>query len=203
MLFYNLLHAPELLTQCITEVDAKLLPLQSSQSAYSIADAEASLPFLRQCIKENFRLTPIFTMPLARRVIAPEGVQIGEYHFSQGTSLAVCNHAFHHNSDIWGKDHNVFSPTRWDNPDTAQRSKLLMHFGLGGRQCIGKNVAMANILKVMSTLLREFEFELADELEKVNVAKGLYKGQLPSMISVGISELDGPLMVRARVREAS
>jgi len=151
-------------------------------------------------MKESFRLTPIFTVPLARRVVAREGVRIGAYYFPQGTSLAVCNHAFHHNAAVWGQDHNEFVPGRWDQLQTSQCSKLLMHFGLGRRQCIGKNVATTNILKVMSTLLREFEFELVDEQEKINVAEGSYKGKIPRMISVGISHLEGPLAVKVRAR---
>jgi cytochrome P450 len=75
-----------------------------------------------------------------------------------------------------------------------------MHFGLGGRQCIGKTVATTNIYKLLSTLLREFEFELVSEQERADVAKGLYKGRIPEMFSVGISDLKGPLMVTARSR---
>lgn len=75
-----------------------------------------------------------------------------------------------------------------------------MHFGLGGRQCIGKTVAMTNIYKLMSTLLREFEFELAEEAERLDVEKGLYRGKLPRLISVGISDLQDPLLVRVRPR---
>lgn len=76
-----------------------------------------------------------------------------------------------------------------------------MHFGLGGRQCIGKTVAQTNIYKLSSTLLREFEFELADVAEKVEVEKGWFRGRIPALVSVGISELERPLMVRARRRE--
>lgn len=139
-------------------------------------------------------------MPLARRVIAREGVSIGGEHFKQGTSLAVCNHAFHHNPAVWGDDHNVFEPARWDDPQTADRSRLLMHFGLGGRQCIGKNVATTNIYKLMSTLLKEFDFELVDPVEQEAVSRGEYRGKLPDMVSVGISDLEHPLMVRVRRR---
>lgn len=67
-----------------------------------------------------------------------------------------------------------------------------MHFGLGGRQCIGKTIAMTNIYKIMSTLLREFNFELAD--------KQAQRNGMPELISVGISDLKEPLMVRAHVR---
>lgn len=112
----------------------------------------------------------------------------------------MCNHAFHHNPDVWGADHDVFAPSRWDDPELARRARFLMHFGLGGRQCIGKAVAQANIYKLASTLLREFAFELADAGERVQVDEGAFVGRLPGLVSVGVSDLEKPLMVRARVR---
>lgn len=75
-----------------------------------------------------------------------------------------------------------------------------MHFGLGGRQCIGKTMATTNIYKVMSTLLREFDFQLADKAEALRAQQGGFRGLLPSLISVGVSDLEAPLMVTARVR---
>lgn len=75
-----------------------------------------------------------------------------------------------------------------------------MHFGLGGRQCIGKTVAMTNIYKLMSTLLSEFEFDLADSDEAKKALNHKSRGKIPALISVGISDLEGPLMVRARER---
>lgn len=75
-----------------------------------------------------------------------------------------------------------------------------MHFGLGGRQCIGKTVAQTNIYKLASTLLRLFEFELADQEERAQAARGEFHGRLPELISVGISDLKKPLLVRARIR---
>lgn len=119
------------------------------------------------------------------------------------TSVAVCNHAFHHNPDVWGTDHDVFDPSRWDTPEVASKGRLLMHFGLGGRQCIGKTVAMTNIYKLMSTLLREFEFELEDKEKQAKVQNDRDCGDVPEMISVGISDLASPLMVRARKRDTS
>lgn len=112
----------------------------------------------------------------------------------------MCNHAFHHNPEVWGVDHDVFAPSRWDDPALAERARYLMHFGLGGRQCLGKTVAQANIYKLSSTLLREFEFRLADESERVGVDKGVFRGCLPRLVSVGISDLDEPLMVTVKRR---
>lgn len=78
-----------------------------------------------------------------------------------------------------------------------------MHFGLGGRQCIGKTVAQTNIYKLASTLLREFDFCLADTDEQELVSRGDFRGVLPPLISVGISDLEGPLMVKAKKKNVA
>lgn len=208
------------MARCVAEIDEQLPLLSDGRPAFSFAEVENSVPYLRQCIKENFRITPVFTMPLARRVVAPEGVIIGGENIPRGvsflkcyisasmipltmpqTSLAVCNHAFHHNPKVWGSDHDQFVPSRWERAETASRARYLMHFGLGGRQCIGKTVALTNIYKLVSTLLKEYDFSLAvsedgqrQEWEVTNLAK------MPELISVSVSDLKYPLMVRATRR---
>lgn len=74
------------MSDAVAEVDANLPPLTKGHSIYSMAEAEASLPFMRKCVRENFRVTPVFTMPLERCVTAPEGVSISGCHFPQGVS---------------------------------------------------------------------------------------------------------------------
>jgi len=75
-----------------------------------------------------------------------------------------------------------------------------MHFGLGPRQCIGKTLATTNVYKLATTLLREYTFELADSQERRQVSEGNFVGKLPKLVSVGISEMEQPLMVTARAR---
>lgn len=59
---------------------------------------------------------------------------------------------------------------------------------------------MTNIYKLTSTLLREFEFELNDDQELADIEEGVARGKIPELVSVGISDLAEPLMVRARKR---
>jgi cytochrome P450 len=75
--------------KCVAEVDANLPALEIGQEAYSVTTAEASLPYLKNCVKENFRITPVFTMPLARRVMSPEGIVIAGNHIPQGVSFSI------------------------------------------------------------------------------------------------------------------
>ncbi|EXJ54897.1 uncharacterized protein A1O5_12963 [Cladophialophora psammophila CBS 110553] len=226
LLFYQLLHHPEMLAKLVSELDRNLPPLNSHETSHSITLLEASLPYLRNCIKENFRINPVFTMPLARRVMPDEGIIIDGEHIQAGTSIAVCNHAFHHNPAVWGPDHNTFRPSRWDEPDTNARSRFLMHFGLGGRQCIGKTIATTNIYKLTSSLLSDYEFELVGKNQPAPSPAGVPedvehwaktrasqckfaelgavehgKSDVPPLVSVGISDLEGSLLVRCKKRK--
>lgn len=112
----------------------------------------------------------------------------------------MCNHAFHHNPDIWGNDHNYFRPARWEDEEYNQLGKLLMHFGAGGRQCIGKSLALTIIYKSTTTILAKFSFQLADPKEQEDVDSGLFQGKLPEQSSDGISDLKGSMMVKATER---
>lgn len=77
--------------QCISELDANLPALDADQAAHPITEIESALPYLRNCVKESFRLTPVFTMPLARRITAPEGLTIEGHHFEAGVSPHQAN----------------------------------------------------------------------------------------------------------------
>ena len=97
----------------------------------------------------------------------------------------------------------MYDPSRWETESADNLSKLLMHFGAGGRQCIGKTLALSIINKLAATLLSEFRLELADANEQAKAVAGEFRGRLPPMKSIGISDLDGPLYVKATMRHKS
>jgi benzoate 4-monooxygenase len=61
-----------------------------------------------------------------------------------------------------------------------------MPFGMGHRACIGRNIAMINIVKVLTVLLRCYEVEAVD------------KEEILQTVTVGIGEEDGPLWCRIK-----
>lgn len=75
-----------MLAKLMAELDENLPPLLPDEVSHPITVLEASLPYLRNCIKENFRINPVFTMPLARRITTKEGVIIDGEHIKQGVS---------------------------------------------------------------------------------------------------------------------
>jgi benzoate 4-monooxygenase len=54
--------------------------------------------------------------------------------------------------------------------------------------CIGRNMAMTNILKVVTTVVKCYQLDSTDLEDKVRT------------VSVGISEKEGPLRVRVQRR---
>ncbi|OAL36936.1 hypothetical protein AYO20_03705 [Fonsecaea nubica] len=189
LLFYHLLHnktATEKLTKEITEC----IPLQNTagDSLPAYAGLEAQLPYATACIRENFRMTPVFTMPLPRKVCDPEGAVIDGVYVPPGTNVSMINQVIHHNPSVWGADHNIFRPERWLDPSKPLSPNDLAPFGAGHRACIGRNVATMSIVKVLTAVWRRFDLEVLDPAEELIVD------------SVGIGEKHGPLMVRAKVR---
>lgn len=75
----------------------------------------------------------------------------------------------HRNSDIFGEDPDEFRPERWLEADEQQARVMqqsFMSFGLGSRTCIGKNISLLEIYKLMPVLVREFDFEFSPEVAK-------------------------------------
>lgn len=60
----------------LDELDSKLGPPSAGRKTHAVSNLEESLPYLMACIHENFRMTPVFTMPLWRRVTRSEGLAV-------------------------------------------------------------------------------------------------------------------------------
>lgn len=75
----------------------------------------------------------------------------------------------HRNPDVFGDDVDEFIPERWIDAN-EKRAKLMeqcfMPFGLGSRTCIGKNISLLEINKLVPTLVRDFDFEFSPEVER-------------------------------------
>ncbi|KAL4757557.1 cytochrome P450 [Aspergillus foveolatus] len=100
-----------------------------------------------------------------------------------GTNICISNYVLHH-------DPSIFVPEKWlDESYNRERGRYLIPFSFGYRTCIGRNLAMTNILKIVCTLVTLFEFEPLEKKKDVRA------------ISPGIGEMKGDFEVKVRVRE--
>lgn len=84
LFFYHLLHNPDIRQRLEDEICQKLPAIE--HGAFSFSGLEKMLPFMTACIRENFRHTPVFTMPLTRTVMDRAGILINGEWIPQGVS---------------------------------------------------------------------------------------------------------------------
>lgn len=76
----------------------------------------------------------------------------------------------HRNKSVYGMDADMWRPERWlefeEQGRTAEVEKYFFAFGMGSRTCIGKNISMMEMSKLVPQLLRRFEFRLPKETVK-------------------------------------
>jgi cytochrome P450 len=122
-----------------------------------------SLPYLQAVIKEALRIHPAtgLTMP---RLVPPEGATIAKHFFPAGSTVGINSWVAHRNPVVFGEDAENWRPERWiefeEQGRNAEVEKYSLGFGMGSRTCIGKNISLLEIAKVIPQLVRRFDFEL-------------------------------------------
>ncbi|KAH9909692.1 cytochrome P450 [Xylariomycetidae sp. FL2044] len=121
------------------------------------------LPYFQACLKEAMRVRPAVGVNI-QRYVPPEGAVVEGHHLRGGTRLALNGWVLHRDRDVFGPDADAYRPERWledeDNAKTMER--YMFQFGGGSHVCIGRNLALLEINKVIPRLLRDFEFRLVD-----------------------------------------
>ena len=76
--------------QAAAQIEQKLPRMTPDRRGYSQAEVEQNLPALKACIKESFRLTPAFTMPLTRRVVT-DTIFLNGKEIPQGVCVSLAH----------------------------------------------------------------------------------------------------------------
>jgi len=118
-----------------------------------------NLPYLDACIKESFRMHPAAGLPL-ERLTPPQGIEI-DGQFIPGGTIVGCNAwVIHKREEVFGSQIDSFIPERWLDVGKEQLKEMngtLFQFGAGARTCIGKNISLLEMYKLVPAFLRRFE----------------------------------------------
>ncbi|KAH8596048.1 cytochrome protein [Bisporella sp. PMI_857] len=125
-----------------------------------ITFAEAnSLPYLQACIKETLRIHPAVGTILPRNP-PKEGIQLGDWHFPTTADLGVNAWVAHYNPDIAGPEPEKFKPERWlDGEFPIDKKNAYFAFGGGSRVCLGKNISLLEMHKLVPQIVRYFDLQ--------------------------------------------
>lgn len=125
------------------------------------------LPYLQAVIMEALRVHPAVAAPMSR-VVGPQGLQIAGQFFPPGTEVGVNAWVIHRNKSIFGPDADVFRPERWLTSKKEERAVLdrnFLSFGNGPRTCIGKNISLLEMSKVIPQVVRKYDFHIVPNEE--------------------------------------
>ncbi|KAL9273862.1 Cytochrome P450 734A1-like protein [Drosera capensis] len=123
-------------------------------------DDVANLKTLGMIVNETLRLYP----PVVASVRRPKAdVELGGMSIPKGTELLIPILAVHHDPTIWGPDVSEFNPARFSQgvARAANQPTAFMPFGLGGRQCIGQNLAIIQAKLAMAMILQRFSLDIS------------------------------------------
>lgn len=117
------------------------------------------LPFLNAVVKEALRCHPAAGLML-ERIVPTRGLEVNGHHIPGGTIVGVNAWVLHRNKDIFGHDAGQWRPSRWIEASTEQKRRMenyMFAFGAGSRTCIGKNISLLEMYKMVPALLRRYE----------------------------------------------
>ena len=161
--FYYLLRHPQCYQKVMDELEGAVRDGRVENrpnGAVSWAESQ-DLQYLDACIKEAFRMHPAAGLPL-ERVVPPQGIEI-DGEFVPGGTIVGCNAwVIHKRQDVFGLKHNVdeYIPERWLEATKEQLKEMngnMFQFGAGSRTCIGKNISLLEVYKLVPSFLRRFE----------------------------------------------
>ncbi|KAK2040890.1 cytochrome P450 [Colletotrichum somersetense] len=154
-IFFYLKHVPEVLQKLRLELDAAMpgavdiLPLTELQK----------LPYLTAVIREGLRLSYGVTTRLPR--IAHQDIEYKGYRIPAGTPVSQSPYFVLMHPSVFPEP-QTFRPERWIEAEDENKrlDKYLVCFGKGSRQCLGINLAYAELYVTIATIVRRFDWEI-------------------------------------------
>ncbi|KAL1816991.1 hypothetical protein ACET3Z_019565 [Daucus carota] len=117
------------------------------------ADKMHEFKIVSMILKETLRLYNPVSRLLRRSL---KNVKIGSLNVPAGTEFYLALADVHHETEIWGPDANEFNPSRFAEPPKHLGSYL--PFGLGSKNCIGRNLALVEAKIILAMIIKKFSF---------------------------------------------
>lgn len=131
--------------------------------------------YLEAVINETLRYHPAVSM-IMERIVPEGGLNLPDgSHVPAGSFVGMNPYIVGRNKSIFGEDADEFRPERWlqakgeSDADFQLRMQRFgtatLTFGGGSRICLGRNLSVMEIFKVVPTLIASFDIELEDPNE--------------------------------------
>ncbi|OCL03416.1 cytochrome P450 monooxygenase-like protein [Glonium stellatum] len=154
---YLLLKNPEIMKKLVEEIRGRFK--SSSEITF---DEVNKLDYLIAVLSEGLRYYPPVPTGFPR-VVPPGGDRLSGYYVPEGTSVYVSQHAAYHSARNFAEP-DSFIPERWlgDERFVDDKRASFQPFSFGPRNCLGKNLAYAEMRVIMAKVIWNFDIELVD-----------------------------------------
>jgi cytochrome P450 len=114
-------------------------------------------------------MNPALSLPL-ERIVPSEGLNLKHEDetstfLPSGTIVGINPWVFHRHPHIFGPEAESWNPDRWltqQELETKSMEHALLTFGAGKRSCLGKNIAMLELFKIVPAMVLKFGITLAN-----------------------------------------
>ncbi|PSR81867.1 hypothetical protein PHLCEN_2v6239 [Hermanssonia centrifuga] len=172
-LWYYLLSNSACFNQLRSEVD-EVFPL--GEDPLNDLSKLGTMSYLNACINEVLRLYPPVLAALQRRVEPDRGgVMVGDHLIPPETQVSLYAYAIHRDPSHFWPIPDQFWPDRWLSQEeytlpsgdriasVITDHEVFIPFSAGPMGCVGKNVAMAEMRAVVSTVVQQFDMTVANQ----------------------------------------
>ncbi|EZF31456.1 hypothetical protein H101_04936 [Trichophyton interdigitale H6] len=170
---YFLLKNPSVYQRLVQEIRSSF----KEEKDITISELD-NLPYLAAVLTETLRIFP--PVPgIMTRVIPKEGKHLCGYWLPGKTVVSVSQLSAYHSERYFLRPEE-FIPARWmGDPQFSKDSKdVFQPFSVGPRNCIGQNMARAEMRLIMAKILWNFDLELSPESDNWNeklIIHGLWR----------------------------
>ena len=132
----------------------------SSKEEITMGPKLAACTYLRACIEESLRMSPPVGGALWRETLCP--VVVNSEPLPTGCDVGVGIYSIHHNEEYF-KDAYVYRPERWLSEEGSEEARKAFNpFSIGMRGCLGKGLAMTEMMLTMAVVLFAGDFKVAE-----------------------------------------
>ncbi|OCK81439.1 cytochrome P450 monooxygenase [Lepidopterella palustris CBS 459.81] len=156
VIMFWLITLPETLKKLKDELKT-VMPSKDTEVPLPTLEA---LPYLNAVMKEGIRLTYGVSCRLARS--DPDNVMVytdpsnnKEWRIPPNTPVGMTSVQIHHMESLF-PDSKRFYPERWLTPESKNLEKYIVSFTAGSRQCLGINLAHAELYLSLSSIWRRW-----------------------------------------------
>nr|KYP64609.1 Abscisic acid 8'-hydroxylase 4 [Cajanus cajan] len=126
-----------------------------TRNAYLTLETLNEMPYASKVVKEALRMASVVQW-LPR--VALEDCVIEGYKMKKGWNINIDARSIHHDPTVYS-DPNVFNPSRFP---AESKAYSFLAFGMGGRTCLGKNMAKAMMLVFLHRFITNYKWKAID-----------------------------------------